>query len=94
MKGRGSNTSCAWQVVWNEDLASKVVPRAYLELLRELLEEAKEGSISADAWYTFLPSLRGTAGRWHEMAKQVWSGLLDLPVIATEVSCLGAERED
>ncbi|XP_050739330.1 sacsin-like isoform X8 [Eriocheir sinensis] len=80
-------------VVWNEDLVSKVVPRAYLELLKELLEEAKEGSFSADTWYTFLPSLRGTAGRWHEMAKQVWCGLLDLPVIATEVRGFLPPRE-
>lgn len=81
------------QVVWNEDLVSKVVARAYLQLLKELLEDAKEGSISADTWYTFLPSLQKTKGRWLKMAKQVWGGLLELPCIATEVSWLPMGRE-
>ncbi len=67
--------------------------RGYLQLLKELLKEATEGSISTDTWYTFLPSLQETNGRWHEMARQVWGDLLALPIIATEVSGGGVERD-
>ena len=68
-----------------------MVAKGYLLLLKELLKEATEGIISTDTWYTFLPSLQGTNGRWYAMARKVWDGFLDQPFIATEVS--GGEGE-
>lgn len=77
-----------YQVLWNEELVNKVVAKAYLELLKELLNKAEQSSIQcADIWYTFLPSLQVTTGRWHEMAEKVWHGLWKLPIIFSEVSC-------
>lgn len=77
-----------YQVLWNEGLVSRVVAKAYLELLKELLSKVQQSNIQcADIWYTFLPSLQMTTGRWHDMAEKVWHGLWELPIIFSEVRC-------
>ena len=75
-----------YQVIWNEELALKVVATAYTHLLKHLLKETQEGNIDAATWYTFLPDLNNTTGRWQQMAEKVWHNILQLPIISSEVS--------
>lgn len=73
------------QVLWNEELVQKVVARAYTKLLKQLLKETKCAAIDATTWYTFLPNLSITTGRWKQMATKVWHDLLTLTIISSEV---------
>ncbi|KAG0730283.1 Sacsin [Chionoecetes opilio] len=73
------------QVLWNEALVVKVVAKAYTKLLTELLHNTRNNTIDTTTWYTFLPDLSQTVGRWQQVARQVWQDLLSQPIIASEV---------
>ena len=71
--------------MWNEDLVVKVVAKAYQELLRQLLNEAKSGNIDAPTWYSFLPHLGTLTGRWLNLGEKVWQDIVKLDFISSEV---------
>lgn len=72
-------------VLWNEELVRLTVTEAYLELLLAMLEKIKANHFGADAWYSILPDVESTKGRWKELASSMWSKLYCLPIFYSEV---------
>lgn len=75
-------------MLWNEELVSTVLIEAYVTLLHTKLKEATSGSCDVDTWYSLLPDLTSTNGRWNQLARQLWQKLLPLRIVYTAVSAL------
>ncbi|XP_042228799.1 sacsin-like, partial [Homarus americanus] len=81
-------------VMWNEELVSKVIVEAYCTLLRQVLQETATTLCHVEIWYSLLPDLNSTSGRWRELAKELWSRLITQPILYSEVrGCMMMPKE-
>ncbi|XP_047484066.1 sacsin-like [Penaeus chinensis] len=72
-------------VLWNEELVRQTVMEAYSLILHVMLEKLKTNQIEVKTWYSVLPDLESTQGRWKTIASAMWSRLCHLPILYSEV---------
>ncbi|XP_063598910.1 sacsin-like [Penaeus indicus] len=72
-------------VLWNEELVRQTVMEAYSVMLHTMLEKLKTNQIDVKTWYSVLPDLESTKGRWKIMASVIWSRLCHTPILYSEV---------
>ncbi|XP_069939467.1 sacsin-like isoform X2 [Cherax quadricarinatus] len=82
------------EVLWNEELVSKVIVEAYFTLLCGVLEDLKSKSFHMETWYNLLPHINSSKGRWRELATALWSRLKSLPILYSEVKGCMMRPED
>nr|XP_045603567.1 sacsin-like [Procambarus clarkii] len=75
-------------VLWNEELVCKVVVEAYFTLLGKVVEElgSPPRPSHLTTWYSLLPDIESSTGRWRKLATHLWSRLKSLPILFSEVS--------
>ncbi|XP_069186858.1 sacsin [Procambarus clarkii] len=73
-------------VLWNEELVCKVVVEAYFTLLGKVVEElgSPPRPSHLTTWYSLLPDIESSTGRWRKLATHLWSRLKSLPILFSE----------
>lgn len=72
-------------VLWNEELVRETVMEAYSVMLHAMLEKLKKNQIGVNTWYSVLPDVESTSGRWKTIASIMWSRLCHLPIFYSQV---------
>ncbi|XP_069164244.1 sacsin-like isoform X2 [Procambarus clarkii] len=85
VKWKTQESSNEPDVLWNEELVSKVVVEAYYTLLSKILQELATRSCDMDTWYSFLPNCHSSKGRWKELSIKLWGRLKSCPILYSEV---------
>ncbi|KAK4320309.1 hypothetical protein Pmani_008815 [Petrolisthes manimaculis] len=85
VKWRTHDSSKEPDEIWNEELVSEVVLEAYHKLLLYVHDQTVQGVYQPQMWYSVLPHLgTTTAGRWQQLATQLWSKILILPILHSQ----------
>ncbi|XP_069195009.1 sacsin-like isoform X1 [Procambarus clarkii] len=71
---------------WNEELVTTVVVEAYFMLLCKVLKEmtSRSNSYHVETWYSLLPDIKSSKGRWNKLATELWSRLKSYPILYSE----------
>ncbi|KAK3889109.1 hypothetical protein Pcinc_006851 [Petrolisthes cinctipes] len=84
VKWRTHESSKEPDVIWNEELVSEVVLKAYNKLLLHVHTQTVKGIYQPQMWYSVLPDLGTTTARWHQLATQLWRKILHLPILHSQ----------